>query len=133
LREQYPRRSHDASKQHIGFGQRGKRHGGNGERAREVTVKTQGWFIFRTLLAEEERRSSEFAEAWYILKAGSAGGNAGGGLPGQGSVGAAVGALGRGDDAGGLEDVARTGREKCREIYKLMSEGSRLSEESDDE
>lgn len=84
-------------------------------------------------MAEEERRSSEFAEGWYILKAGSAGGNGGGVLPGQGGAGAAAGALGRGDDAGGLEDVARMGREKCREIYALMSAGSRLIEESDEE
>jgi hypothetical protein len=84
------------------------------------------------LLAEEERRRSEFAEGWFVLKAGSTGGN-GGGLPGQGVTGTAAGGLGRGDDAGGLEDVARMGREKCREIYGLMCARSRLSDESDEE
>lgn len=53
------------------------------------------------------------------------------GVPTQGSGSGQASGLGRGDDAGGLEDVARMGREKCREIYALMS--ARSHEDSDEE
>ena len=29
--------------------------------------------------------------------------------------------LGRGDDAGGLEDIAKQGREKCRQVWTEMN------------
>ena len=51
---------------------------------------------------------SDFAEGWYIVKTGQVGHGAGSGL-------------GRGDDAGGLEDIAKSGREKCREVWKGMN------------
>jgi hypothetical protein len=60
----------------------------------------------------------DFAEGWYIVKTGQIGQGAGSGL-------------GRGDDAGGLEDIAKAGREKCREVWKLMDVQSSM--ESDDE
>jgi hypothetical protein len=90
----------------------------NGHRAREFTAKTDNFFIFRTLLATEERSMVDFAEGWYIVKTGQIGQGAGSGL-------------GRGDDAGGLEDIAKAGREKCREVWKLMDVQSSM--ESDDE
>ena len=83
--------------------------------ARDITAKTPNFFIFRTLLATEERSLEDFTEAWYIIK-----------LVGQGG-----GGLGRGDDAGGLEDVSRTGRVKCKEIWKEMD--IRCFGESDEE
>ena len=49
---------------------------------------------------------ADFAEGWYIVKTG-------------GQVG--MSGLGRGDDAGGLEDIAKQGRERCREVWKEMS------------
>jgi len=61
----------------------------------------------------------DFAEGWYIV------------ISGQTGQGSATSGLGRGDDAGGLEDVASTGREKCREIWKLMN--SQYTMESDEE
>ena len=72
---------------------------------REFTAKTANFFIFRTLVATEKRRG--IAEGWYIAKTG---------LVGQGTTG-----LGRGDDAGGLEDIAKVGREKCRQIWREMN------------
>jgi len=79
-----------------------------GRRAREFTAKTSNYFIFRTLVPTDDRAMSDFAEGWYIVKTGQ---------PGQG----AGAGLGRGDDAGGLEDIAKAGREKSREVWKAMS------------
>jgi len=53
----------------------------------------------------EERGIGEFAEGWYVVGSG---------------LGAGSG-LGRGDDAGGLEDIAKAGREKCRQIWAEMN------------
>jgi hypothetical protein len=61
---------------------------------------------------------AEFAEGWYVVKTG-----------GSGQVGGS--GLGRGDDAGGLEDIAKAGREKAREVWKSMSIRSPI--ESDEE
>jgi hypothetical protein len=60
----------------------------------------------------------DFAEGWYIVKIGQV-------IQGAGSA-----SLGKGDDAGGFEDIAKSGREKCREIWKQMNIHS---EESDEE
>jgi hypothetical protein len=66
---------------------------------REFTAKTSQFFIFRTVLVSEGRE----AEAWYVLRTGGGGG------------------LGKGDDAGGLENISRIGRERCMEVWKKMS------------
>jgi hypothetical protein len=66
----------------------------------------------------DERSMGDFAEGWYIVKKGQVG---------QG----ATSGLGRGDDAGGLEDIASAGREKCREIWKGMN--VQYTSESDEE
>jgi hypothetical protein len=87
--------------------------GKGGRGVREYTMKTPNFFIFRTLVPADERGVEDFAEGWYIVKTAS----------GQGG-------LGRGDDAGGLEDVARAGCEKVREVWKDMSFDT---VESDDE
>jgi hypothetical protein len=81
---------------------------------REFTAKTPNFFIFRMLVPTEERGRGEFAEGWYVVKMG------------MGTSG-----LGRGDDAGGLEDIAREGRVKCREVWREMSVQYTL--ESDEE
>jgi hypothetical protein len=86
-------------------------------KVREFTAKTSNFLIFRTLVTTEERTMSEFAEGWYIVKSG-------GQVPGSG--------LGRGDDAGGLEDVAKSGREKCRKIWKGMNMDYIEGEEEED-
>jgi hypothetical protein len=88
-----------------------------GSRVREFTVKTPNFFIYRTVVPCDERAVADFAEGWYVVKIASG--------QQQGSAG-----LGRGDDAGGLEDIARSGREKCREIWREMNDDSM---ESDDE
>jgi hypothetical protein len=62
---------------------------------------------------------AEFAEGWYIVRTGAA-------ISGQREASG----LGRGDDAGGLEDIAKVGREKCREIWNGMSV---RNSDSDDE
>jgi hypothetical protein len=90
----------------------------SGRRVREYTAKTANFFIFRTLIPADERAMEDFAEGWYIVKTGQPGQSTGSGL-------------GRGDDAGGLEDIARTGREKCREIWKQMN--IQYTSESDEE
>jgi len=46
-------------------------------------------------------------------------------------MGVGTSGLGRGDDAGGLEDIAREGREKCREVWREM--GVQYTLESDEE
>ena len=52
----------------------------------------------------------------------------------MGQVGhATASGLGRGDDAGGLEDIAKTGREKCREIWKHNMNVQHTSESDDEE
>jgi hypothetical protein len=84
-------------------------------KVREFTAKTTNFFFFRTLVASEDRTWDQFAEGWYIVKSGQVG----------------QGGLGRGDDAGGLEDIARTGRVKCREIWKVMN--VRYDVDSDEE
>lgn len=89
-----------------------------GRRVREYTAKTANFFIFRTLIPTDERVMGDFAEGWYIVKTGQQGQSTGSGL-------------GRGDDAGGLEDIAKTGREKCREIWKQMN--IQYTSESDEE
>ena len=88
--------------------------GGVSRGVREFTVKTPNFFVFRTLCPSDERGVDDFAEGWYIVKIS-------GGQPGG---------LGRGDDAGGLEDIARSGREKYREVWKGMNDDTM---ESDDE
>jgi len=89
-----------------------------GPKVREFTCKTANFFIFRTLVPTDERSMSDFAEGWYIVKTGQVGHGAGSGL-------------GRGDDAGGLEDIAKSGREKCREVWKGMN--IHYTSESDEE
>ena len=89
-----------------------------GPKVREFTAKTTNFFIFRTLVPTDERSMGDFAEGWYIVKKGQVGHGATSGL-------------GRGDDAGGLEDIARAGREKCREIWKGMN--VQYTSESDEE
>jgi hypothetical protein len=79
----------------------------NERRVREFTAKTGHYFIFRTLVPTDERSLSDFAEGWYIVKTGSSQ------TTGSG--------LGRGDDAGGLEEIAKAGREKCRETFKAIN------------
>lgn len=83
-----------------------REHYSHHPRVREYTAKSSNFFIFRTLVPSDERSVKEFAEGWYVVKLGAQGG---------------AGGLGRGDDAGGLEDVARQGREKCREVWREMS------------
>jgi len=68
----------------------------------------------------------DFAEGWYIVRIGSGSAHA------QVGAGANVG-LGRGDDAGGLEDVARQGRDKCREIWRQMNFVYKLDESENEE
>jgi hypothetical protein len=102
------------------------RNSQSGRRVREFTGKTSNFFIFRTLITTDERRMAEFAEGWYIVKTGSGqvgghGGNSGIGMSG----------LGKGDDAGGLEDIAKAGREKCRDVWKEMN--IQNTSESDEE
>jgi hypothetical protein len=80
------------------------KHKPRGRGVREFTMKTPNYFIFRTLVPADERSVEDFAEGWYVVKIAS----------GQGG-------LGRGDDAGGLEDIARSGREKVREIWRGMN------------
>ena len=63
-----------------------------------------------------------YCENWWT------GGGAGVGGVGGGSSGG----LGRGDDAGGLEDIARYGREKCREVWKGMNARNRFEESDED-
>ena len=82
--------------------------------------------MFRTLVPSDERSMTDFAEGWYIVKI-----SGGQGTPSGGGSGTAGSGLGRGDDAGGLEDIARSGREKCREIWRSMKVGD--ATESDDE
>jgi hypothetical protein len=65
---------------------------------------------------------AEFAEGWYVVKTGVVG-QAGG-------AGGMSSGLGRGDDAGGLENIAKVGREVCRDIWRGMSV---LNSDSDDE
>lgn len=86
---------------------------------REFTAKTGNYFFFRTLIPSDDRSWDELAEGWYIVKPGATQGTGGAGL-------------GRGDDAGGLEDIARSGREKCREIWKVMNM-QQYTPDSDDE
>jgi len=84
-------------------------HQASGPRVREFTAKTPNFFLFRTLVPTDERSVTDFAEGWYIVKTG-----------GQISQGGMSG-LGRGDDAGGLEDIAKQGREKCRQVWTEMN------------
>jgi hypothetical protein len=70
------------------------------------------------LLASDERGMAEFAEGWYVVRTGGSGQGVGSGL-------------GPGDDAGGLEDIAKAGREKVREVWKSMN--IRSPNESDEE
>jgi hypothetical protein len=87
----------------------------NSRSVREFTAKTTNHFIFRTLVPTDDRAMTDFAEGWYIVKTGVSQGTG----------------LGRGDDAGGLEDIAKAGREKAREIWKMMNHQYRS--ESDEE
>ena len=86
--------------------------------AREFTVKTSSYFFFRTLLHSDDRSWGDFAEGWYIVKTGATQ------TTGTG--------LGRGDDAGGSEDIAREGKIRCREIWRLLNVQD-YTRDSDDE
>jgi hypothetical protein len=87
-------------------------------RAREFTVKTSGYFFFRTYVYSDDRAWGDFAEGWYIGKVGQLQ---------PGGVG-----LGQGDDAGGLEEIARDGRIKCRDVWRSMN-AQQYTKDSDDE